>query len=338
MNNSIDIKPMDMSIDKTKYEKLDISRDEIINIVEPFIRQLPDIILDRAYTFTLPTSMSELLNNVTDSRHLLVNLINSDGASNILSLVKLRPSVMLFSTLAIASIKMVIKDLDTKLNIISTKLDKILEFLYGDKKAEIIAEMQFIRYAYTNFESIFKNETHRLATLTNIQASKRIAMKNIEFYLADLDAYSNKNTKNDNELKKLSNDILNIKDSLELSVELFFSSSVLEIYYSDNHDKNYIENTIAEVNAYLEECHRRNLKDIALMAGRWEAIFNKDNKGLPVPLPKLKQHTPNPFNDVVESTSRRETINISKKILDNIQNPIREYIVTENGEVYIPKQ
>ena len=74
------------------------------------------------------------------------------------------------------------------------------------------------------------------------------------------------------------------------------------------------------------------------MAGRWEAVFNKDNKGLPVPLPKLKQHTPNPFNDVVESTSRRETINISKKILDNIRNPIREYIVTENGEVYIPKQ
>ena len=233
---------------------------------------------------------------------------------------------------------MVMNDLDSKLSIISGKLDKILEFLYGDKKAEIIAEMQFIRYAYTNFESIFKNETHRLATLTNIQSSKRIAMKNIEFYLADLDTYSHKNTKNDNELKKLSEDILNIKDSLELSVELFFSSSVLEIYYSDNHDKNYIENTIAEVNAYLEECHRRNLKDIALMAGRWESVFNKDNKGLPVPLPKPKQHTPNPFNDVVESTSRRETINISKKILDNIQNPIREYIVTENGEVYIPKQ
>lgn len=338
MNNSIDIKPMDMSIDKTKYEKLDISRNEIIKIVEPFIRQLPDIILDKAYTFTLPNSMSELLNSITDSRHLLVNLINPDGASNILSLVKLHPSMMLFSALSIASIKMVIKDLDTKLSIISTKLDKILEFLYGDKKAEIIAEMQFIRYAYTNFESIFKNDMHRLATLTNIQASKRIAMKNIEFYLADLDTYSHKNTKNDNELKKLSDDILNIKDSLELSVELFFSSSVLEIYYSDNHDKSYIENTIAEVNAYLEECHRRNLKDIALMAGRWEAVFNKDNKGLPVPLPKLKQHTPNPFNDVVESTSRRETINISKKILDNIQNPIREYIVTENGEVYIPKQ
>nr|DAX56869.1 MAG TPA: hypothetical protein [Caudoviricetes sp.] len=338
MNNSIDIKPMDMAIDKTKYEKLEIGRSEMIKIIEPFIRQLPDIILDKAYTFTLPTSMSELLNNVTDSRHLLVNLINSDGASNILSLVKLRPSVMLFSTLAIASIKMVMNDLDSKLSIISGKLDKILEFLYGDKKAEIIAEMQFIRYAYTNFESIFKNETHRLATLTNIQASKRIAMKNIEFYLADLDTYSHKNTKNDNELKRLSDDILNIKDSLELSVELFFSSSVLEIYYSDNHDKNYIENTIAEVNAYLEECHRRNLKDIALMAGRWEAVFNKDNKGLPVPLPKLKQHTPNPFNDVVESTSRRETINISKKILDNIRNPIREYIVTENGEVYIPKQ
>lgn len=338
MNNSIDIKPMDMAIDKTKYEKLDIGRSEIIKIIEPFIRQLPDIILDKAYTFTLPTSMSELLNDITDSRHLLVNLINSDGASNILSLVKLRPSMMLFSTLAIASIKMVMNDLDSKLSIISGKLDKILEFLYGDKKAEIIAEMQFIRYAYTNFESIFKNETHRLATLTNVQASKRIAMKNIEFYLADLDTYSHKNTKNDNELKRLSEDILNIKDSLELSVELFFSSSVLEIYYSDNHDKSYIENTIAEVNAYLEECHRRNLKDIALMAGRWKAVFNKDSKGLPVPLPKPKQHTPNPFSDVVESTSRRETINISKKILDNIQNPIREYIVTENGDVYIPKQ
>ena len=338
MNNSIDIKPMDVAIDKTKYEKLDISRSEIIKIIEPFIRQLPDIILDKAYTFTLPTSMSELLIDIADSRHLLVNLINSDGASNILSLVKLRPSMMLFSTLAIASIKMVMNDLDSKLSIISGKLDKILEFLYGNKKAEIIAEMQFIRYAYTNFESIFKNETHRLATLTNIQASKRIAMKNIEFYLSDLDAYSHKNTKNDNELKKLSEDILNIKDSLELSVELFFSSSVLEIYYSDNHDKSYIENTIAEVNAYLEECHRRNLKDIALMAGRWESVFNKDSKGLPVPLPKPKQHIPNPFNDVVESTSRRETINISKKILDNIQNPIREYIVTESGEVYIPKK
>ena len=338
MNNSINIKPMDTTIDKTKYEKMAIDRSEVIKFVEPFIRQLPDIILDKAYTFTLPTSMSELINNITDSRHLVVDLMNSDGVSDILSLVKLRPSIMLFSTLAMASIKMVMNDLDTKLSVISCKLDKILEFLYGDKKAEIIAEMQFIRYAYTNFESVFKNETHRLATLTNIQASKRIAMKNIEFYLADLDTCSHKNTKNDNELKILSKDILNIKDSLELSVELFFSSSVLEIYYSDNHDKRYIENTIAEVNAYLEECHRRNLKDIALMAGRWESVFNKDNKGLPVPLPKLKHYTPNPFNDIVESTSRRETINISKKILDNIQNPIREYIVTENGEVYIPKQ
>ena len=101
MNNSIDIKPMDMAIDKTKYEKLEIGRSEMIKIIEPFIRQLPDIILDKAYTFTLPTSMSELLNNVTDSRHLLVNLINSDGASNILSLVKLRPSVIFYFSYSI---------------------------------------------------------------------------------------------------------------------------------------------------------------------------------------------------------------------------------------------
>ena len=335
MNNSINIQPHESSIDKSKYEKLNIDRDEVIKFIEPFIRQLPDIILDKAYTFTLPNSMPDLLNNITEQRHLLVNLINSVGEGSVFSLTKLNPSFALFSIISIAAIKTAMRDLDTKLNVMNGKLDKILGFLYGDKKAEIIAEMQFVRYAYKNFESIYKNDTHRLATLTNLQASKKVAMKNIEFYLADMDADVKKNTKNDNEMRRLSDDILKIKESLELSVELFFSSSVLEIYYSDNHSKGYIENTIADVDSYLEECHRRNMVNIAAMKGKWEAVFNKP---APVPLPKPKTPTPNPFTQAAESTSRRETLNISKNILDSIQNPTKEYIVTKDGEVYIPKK
>ena len=77
-------------------------------------------------------------------------------------------------------------------------LDKILEFLYGDKKAELMAEISFVKYAYQNYNSIMSHESQRTATIASIQEAKKVAMKDIEFYMNDLDLAAK--TKDNSEL------------------------------------------------------------------------------------------------------------------------------------------
>ena len=90
-------------------------------------------------------------------------------------------------------------------------LDKILEFLYGDKKAELMAEISFVKYAYQNYNSIMSHEAQRTATIASIQKAKKVAMKDIEFYMNDLDSAAK--TKDNSELISTVNKAFQIKES-----------------------------------------------------------------------------------------------------------------------------
>lgn len=70
-------------------------------------------------------------------------------------------------------------------------MDKILEFLYGDKKAELLSEVSFIKYAYENYSSIMGHNEQRVATIASLQDAKKVAIKDIEFYMCDLDSTIN---------------------------------------------------------------------------------------------------------------------------------------------------
>lgn len=141
-----------------------------------------------------------------------------------------------FTAMSFASGQYFLTQIGNKLNMINMNIDRILEFLYGDKKAELMAEVSFVRYAYQNYNSIMSNEVQRIGTISNLQAARKVALKDCEFYLHDLE-------KTANGCSDIIFDVeesFNIKDTLEFSMNLYVTSSLLEVYYSQNFDKDYL--------------------------------------------------------------------------------------------------
>lgn len=56
--------------------------------------------------------------------------------------------------MSIASGQYFLSEINNNLSAINQKADKILEFLYGDKKAELMSEVSFVNFAYQNYNSI----------------------------------------------------------------------------------------------------------------------------------------------------------------------------------------
>lgn len=148
------------------------------------------------------------------------------------------------------------------------KIDKILEFLYGDKKAELMAEISFAKYAYQNYSSIMSHEQQRVATLISLQESKKVAMKDIEFYVGDLNSTVNSAAKNYADLEDIARQAFQIKDSLEVSIQLYMMSSLMEVYFAQNHDPDYIKNLDADMTVYLDKSEKRILTSFSVLQRR----------------------------------------------------------------------
>ena len=156
-----------------------------------------------------------------------------------------------------------LSEINNNLKMMKMNIDKILEFLYGDKKAELMTEMSFVKYASQNYVSIMAHELQRTATLINLQESRKVAMKDIEFYMRDLD--STVNGKGNTELNELMGKAIQIRDSLELSVQLCLMSNLLEVYYSENFDKNYIQYVEKDLIGYIEKIDKQVLGSFAAL-------------------------------------------------------------------------
>ena len=73
-----------------------------------------------------------------------------------------------FTAMSVASGQYFLKKINSEMRMMKMRLDEILEFLYGDKKAELISEMSFIRYAYQNYSSIMAHDLQRIATIGSL--------------------------------------------------------------------------------------------------------------------------------------------------------------------------
>ena len=97
-------------------------------------------------------------------------------------------------------------------------------------------------------------------------------MKDIEFYMNDLDLAAK--TKDNSELISTVNKAFQIKESLELSMQLYVFSSLLELYYSQNTDSSYLKYVEADVSSYIDKCEKRMLSSFSVLD-----IFVRDYKG-----------------------------------------------------------
>jgi len=180
-----------------------------------------------------------------------------------------------FTAMSIASGQYFLSEINSNLMAINQKIDKILEFLYGDKKAELISEVSFVNYAYQNYISIMECDHQRTATITSLQSAKKVAMKDIEFYMSDLDSLIK--AKDTPDLDEFINKAFQIKDCLQLAIQLYCMSNILEVSYSQNGNSLYHEYVEKDILSYIDKYEKRMLSNFSAIQ-----MYIKTYKGNPL--------------------------------------------------------
>ena len=236
-----------------------------------------------------------------------------------------------FTALSIASSQYFLTQINHEMRIINMKLDDILEFLYGDKKAGLAAEMSFVRQSFENFSSIMSNDFQRIATITNLQQAKKVAMKDIEFYIHDLGAVTNSKSKDYDDLIEKKNKLFQIKDSLELAQQLYITSVVMEVFFSQNQNEEYLKFVQKDMFAYIQKCDKRILSHFAELKG---AIGNYKPKALE----KVdKSADEKQIEKLIVSLNEAGESPLYKAVQSvfHVSNEPAEYYLSENGELYM---
>lgn len=236
-----------------------------------------------------------------------------------------------FSVMSIATGQYFLTEINNEFKMLNQKIDKIVDFLYGDKKAELMSEISFAQSAYKNFNSLMANEYQRIATITGLQESRKVAMKDIEFYLCDLDGKANSAAKSFADFESLSYETFKIKESLDLSMQLYVTSNIMEVYYAQNYNSDYINSLKDEMNYYINKCEKRILTDFGKMHGHIKALkLNPLKKADPSELE-------NKITKILNSLGGGEKSGMNRTIdsLLNFSERGSEYYLSKDGDVYI---
>jgi len=253
------------------------------------------------------------------------------GAASFYPLTTQAAIIGVFTTMSIASGQYFLSQINDEMKMMGMKLDEILEFLYGDKKAELMAEMSFVQATYKNYDSIMSHEQHRSATLVSLQEAKKVAMKDIEFYICDLDSVISKKTKDYAGIESKAEKAFQIKESLILSQQLFIMSSILEVYFAQNYDAEYLDFIEKNLIAYIDKCDKRMLGNFGVLKG---IIHNYKAR----PMEKIeKSSLEKKVNHLIDSLANGEESDIRKVICSSLHAATKntEYYIDNNGDVYI---
>lgn len=252
------------------------------------------------------------------------------GSASFLELSTQAALLNAFTTMSAVTGQYFLAEINSRMDKMNQKIDKILEFLYSEKKAELIAELTFVRYAHQNFMSIMAHEQQRLATIIGLQNAQRIALKDIEFYLNDLDSAVGGKVKNFEELVTVCASANRIHNSLELAMQLYVTGSLLEVYYADNFDQCYLKNVESMNKVYIGRYECQVLSSYSKLNARLEdmkpgAKRMADKSALQAEV----QGMVNRLNRDEESSLRKTLANVLYAT-----NKSMEYYLTASGDVY----
>lgn len=264
-------------------------------------------------------------------------VVNSNGkfagSASLYSTQSLGVICSCFSLVSFATGQYYLENLHNDLNLINQKIDKILGFLYGEKSAELLAEISFVNDAYKNFDTNMQNEYQRIATITNLQESKKIAMKDIEFYINDLTKTVMTPAKNYPDFENIVTDSLKIKDSLKMATQLYTMSNILEVYYSENFDPKYIEYIKESISTYIDKCDNRILTEFSHLNGRNSEFRSGPLKKIDTStLEESLSKVINNYSEIKNSKDRKSI----RSTLDSINIPV-EYVITKDNRVFFKK-
>lgn len=274
--------PLDLE-DTTRFKKLELSSGQKMQ-VSGLLQQLPQTIatgvLANAYTVKFPAGMPHVLTSLKQGGFGSMIRANGHivGHASFYPLTVQAAVLGAFTVLSAVTGQYFLTQINSELKIVNQKLDEILGFLYGEKKAELMAEISFVQYAHNNFDTIMMHDDQRAATLGSLQAAKKVAMKDIEFYMSDLDNTVNNKTTSYSNLCSTIDKALHIKDSIEMSRQLYVVSGLLELYYAQNYEKQYIDYIESDMISYVNKCDSRILSDLSSLHGKITDYKEKRNE------------------------------------------------------------
>lgn len=242
---------------KEGFKKMKLSSGQKMGI-SVMVSQLPaavsEGVLSKSYIVKFPEGLPHTLAKLKQGG---LSTIIHDGKSivgqaSLFSTEGVAAVTGIFSFMALLSGQYFLKEINRELKGLNSKVDKILEFLYGDKKAELMSEIHFTNYAYSNFSSIMQYEQQRVATLANLQNAKKTALKDMDFYLYDMISLGREKMKTFNEFEASAEKAFQTKECFDVSMQLYIMTSLLEIFYSQNFDEGYREFVYDEICSYVD--------------------------------------------------------------------------------------
>lgn len=319
--------------DKTSFVKLDggsAAKMQISAFVQNAIPAAMAGASSNLYTVTFPEGIPHVLCQLKDGSGLF-GMVRDPDSGQFIGAAALNPvgagyaiAAGAFTVMSVATSQYYLTEINNKLNKIQLGVDKILEFLYGEKRAELMSEVMFAKYAYENFASIMEHQDQRVATVSGLQDTKKIAMKDLEFYISDLDSLASDIGK---DIPAAAKKALQLKSCLDLSSQLYVLSGLMEMYYSQNMDKGYIDYLEKEMVLYLDKTEKHVLQDYASISN----LILKDKRvdG------NYKKH----ITKTMDELNSGEESKLHKSLKDALHasEEKSEFYINANGDVYMRK-
>ena len=323
--------------DETRFKRLTLSPEQSSHM-SALLQQVPGLAaagtLANAYVVKFPEGLPHTLTALKQGGYSTM-IKEADGKfAGTASLYSMEMQAALlgaFTAMSIASSQYFLTQINQKLQVMQLKLDEILEFLYGDKKAELLAEMSFIRYAYQNFNSIMAHDAQRVATIVSLQKAKTVAMQDVEFYIADLEATAGRRAKDFAEIENHVAKALQTQESLAVSQQLYAISGIMEAYYAQNQDKEYLQILENEMVAYMDKCDKRTLSSLSKLEGQINAYKPKPMEKIDKAVAEEQIHKiTDKLNGEAESAQRKAV----RDALHMAERPA-EYYFSGQGGIYV---
>lgn len=345
-NNDFDIIACDENVnlcDINHFKKLDLSSAQKAQI-SALVQHMPNIMaagtMAQAYVARFPQGLPHTLTTLKQGG--VGSMIRDGGgfvgSASFYSLLPQAAVMGAFTAMSVASGQYFLTQINNELRMMKMKVEQILDFLYGDKKAELMAEMSFAKYAYQNYETIMSHEQQRIATIVSLQGSRKIAMKDIEFYLEDLDKTISGRAKDD---KKLSEEekvdrSFKLRESLDLSLQLYVMSNVMEVHYSQNQDSGYLELLRRDMVAYIDKCNMGMLGQFNSLKGQIEKTKGSiKGPGSANKIQKM-QSLIEKIEAAVEPLCSGDESAMKKIVQSSLSEPKNsEYYLDKTGNVYV---
>lgn len=333
---TLEVESCDRIVDisqRNEYKKLNLSSDQKIQI-GGLMQHMPSLIMAEgmkdAYILHFPEGVNgELMTLKSGFKSTPIQ--GADGkivAHAYLEEMKNQMVIMQgFNAMAVVSGQYFLSEINNELKELSKSIDKILEFLYSNKKAELIAEISFTKYAYENYAAIMSHGEQKTATIGSLQSAKKVAMKDIEFYMSDLNDAATDTSNLIVSVEKA----FRIKSCLELSMQLHVMSSLLEIYYSQNFDENYIQWIENDVMEYLGKCENRMLSCFSKLSA---SIHDYKNS----PMKKINKGTlAKRVDTVIDSLGTGKESDMRKQFRATLRSMNKEmdYYIDQDVNVYL---